>query len=57
MPYGGKAALAQVSGYVGGLIFFIDGDKACNPMQASPELLLLMHEVGEGGVIHVGRGL
>lgn len=57
LPYGGRAALAQVSGYGGGRVFFIDGDQACAPMRAPPELLLLMHEVAQGSVIHSGDGL
>ena len=32
LPYGDKAALAKVDGNSGGLIFFIDGDRACTPM-------------------------
>ena len=32
LPYGDKAVLAQVDGNSGGLVFFIDGDKACTPM-------------------------
>ncbi len=31
LPYGDKAALAEVDGSSGGLVFFIDGDKACTP--------------------------
>ena len=32
LPYGDKAVLAQIDGNNGGMIFFIDGDKACTPM-------------------------
>lgn len=31
LPYGDKAVLAQVDGSSGGLVFFIDGGKACTP--------------------------
>jgi hypothetical protein len=57
LPYGDKAVLAQVEGKTGGLVFFIDGDKACTPMRAPPELLVLMQEVATGGIIHQGAGL
>jgi hypothetical protein len=36
LPYGDKAALAQIAGNSDGLVFFIDGDKACTPMWAPP---------------------
>ena len=38
LPYGDKAVLAQVEGNSGGLVFFIDGDKACTPMPVPREL-------------------
>jgi hypothetical protein len=57
LPYGDKAVLAQISGNSDGLVFFIDGDKACTPMWAPPELLDLIKEVATGGVNHQGAGL
>src|ERR1700677_476828 len=33
LPYGDKAVLAQVEGKPGGLVFFIDGEMACTPME------------------------
>jgi hypothetical protein len=57
LPYGDKAVLAQIEGKPDGLVFFIDGDKACTPMRAPPELLVLMQEVATGGIIHQGAGL
>jgi hypothetical protein len=57
LPYGDKAVLAQIEGKTDGLVFFIDGDKACTPMRAPPELLVLMQEVATGGIIHQGAGL
>lgn len=56
LPYGSKAVLAQVSGYDDGMVFFIDGNQACTPMRAPPELLLLMHAVREGGLTQFSRG-
>src|SRR5580704_3963373 len=38
LPYGDKAVLAEVDGRPSGLVFFIDGDKACTPMNAPPQL-------------------
>src|ERR1700679_1501452 len=32
LPYGDKAVLAQIDGNNGGMVFFIDGNKACTPM-------------------------
>ena len=57
LPYGDKAVLAQVDDSSGGLVFFIDGDKACTPMRAPPQLLALMQEVATGDINHAGAGL
>ena len=35
LPYGDKAVLAQIDGRPGGLVLFIDGDKACTPIADS----------------------
>jgi hypothetical protein len=57
LPYGDKAALARLDNEAGGLVFFIDGDKACTPMRAPPELLALMDEVAAAKIVHEGTGL
>jgi hypothetical protein len=57
MPYGDRAVLAQIAGNSDGLVFFIDGDRACTPMWAPPELLDLIRKVATGGVDHQGAGL
>jgi hypothetical protein len=57
LPYGDKAVLAQVDNGSGGLVFFVDGDKACTPMRAPPQLLALMEEVATGNINHEGAGL
>jgi hypothetical protein len=57
LPYGDRAMLAQVDGRSDGLVLFVDGDQACTPMHAPPELLLLMHEVATGNISHYGAGL
>ena len=57
LPYGDKAVLAEVDDSSTGLVFFIDGDKACTPMRAPPQLLALMQEVASGSISHEGAGL
>jgi hypothetical protein len=57
LPYGDKAVLARMESGSGGLVFFIDGDKACTPMRAPPQLLALMQEVATGNINHEGAGL
>ena len=57
LPYGNKAALARVEGNEGGLVFFLDGNRACTPMQAPKELLALLNEVATAKIAHEGSGL
>jgi hypothetical protein len=57
LPYGDRAALATVEGASGGLVFFIDGDKACTPMPVPKELLTMMRDVATGAISHEGDGL
>src|SRR5579862_7139979 len=57
LPYGDKAVLAQVKRNAVGLVFFIDGDQACTPMLAPPELLNLLRDVGTSAINHQGAGL
>jgi hypothetical protein len=57
LPYGDKAVLAQVEGNTGGLVFFIDGDKACTPMPVPHELLAMMHDVATATINHESGGL
>ena len=57
LPYGDKAALAKVDGNDGGLIFFIDGDKACTPMPVPQTLLGMMDDVATAKINHEGSGL
>ena len=57
LPYGDKAVLAEVDGNTGGLIFFIDGDKACTPMPVPHELLAMMHDVATDTINHESSGL
>ena len=57
LPYGDKAALAKVDGNSGGLVFFIDGDKACTPMPVPQTLLSMMDDVATAKINHEGSGL
>ena len=57
LPYGDKAVLAQIDGDPGGLVFFIDGDKACTPMTVPDALLTMMDDVASAKINHEGTGL
>ena len=57
LPYGDRAVLTRLDGNAGGLVFFIDGDKARTPMRAPPALLSLMDEVATAKINHEGTGL
>jgi hypothetical protein len=57
LPYGDKAALAKVDGNSGGLVFFIDGDRACTPMPVPDTLLSMMDDVAAAKINHEGSGL
>jgi len=52
LPYGDRAVLAQVEGDAGGLVFFIDGDKACTPVSIPQELLSMMQDVATTTINH-----
>jgi hypothetical protein len=47
LPYGDKAVLT-LGGDSNGLLFFVDGGKACAPMNVRPALLSLMDQVAVG---------
>jgi len=57
LPFGDKAVLAQIAGDTGGLIFFIDGDRACTPMPIPGELIAMVRDVATENVIHEAGGL
>lgn len=52
LPYGDGAVLAQAPDRVGALVFFMDGDRACTPMPAPPELITMLKKVGAGEIAH-----
>jgi hypothetical protein len=57
LPYGDRAVLAQIAGDAGGLVFFIDGDKACTPMPVPGELLAMIRDVATETISHETGGL
>ena len=57
LPYGDKAALLEIDGGSGGLVFFIDGDKACTPMAVPDQLLSIMDDVATAKISHEGSAL
>jgi hypothetical protein len=57
LPYGDKAVLAQIDGNNGGMVFFIDGNKACTPMPIPVELIAMMRDVATDTINHESGGL
>ena len=57
LPYGDKAVLAQIDGDSGGLVFFIDGTRACTPMAIPAVLVSMMQDVGAATIPHEAGGL
>jgi hypothetical protein len=56
LPVGDRAAMAEIAGNGGALVFFIDGDKACTPMPVPQELVDVLRDVGSGQIKHPGTG-
>lgn len=57
LPLGDKAVLATIPEHDGGLIFFVDGERACTPMAVPKELIDLLADVAGGAVRHEGGAL
>jgi hypothetical protein len=57
LPFGDSAALAQVDGNAGGLVFFIDGNRACTPMVLPHELVDVLRDIAGGKIEHEMAGL
>jgi hypothetical protein len=55
--HGDRAVLARIDGNANGLVFFIDGDKACTPMLLPHELLGILRDVETGKIAHETAGL
>ena len=56
LPVGDRAAMVEVAGGDGALVFFIDGDRACTPMPVPQALVDVLRDVGSGQIKHVGSG-
>jgi hypothetical protein len=56
LPYGDRAVLARINRDAGGVVFF-NGDRACTPMRAPPELLAMMEDVATATIGHQASGL
>jgi hypothetical protein len=57
LPYGDRAALARFDELPNGIVFFIDGDRACTPMTVPDELLSMMDDVATARISHEGSAL
>lgn len=57
LPVGDKAMLAQKDGDEGGIVIFVDKDKACSPMPIPKQLIDLLKDVATGEIKHIGEGL
>ena len=57
LPFGDKAVLAQLTGEPGGLVFFIDGARACMPMAVPAEVVAMMRDVATDSISHESPGL
>lgn len=56
LPFGDRAAMVEIAGGDGALVFFIDGDRACTPMPVPQALVDVLRDVGSGQIKHVGSG-
>ena len=57
LPYGDQAFLVQAKGDPGGLVWFVDGSRACDPMGVPKVLLDLILQVGRGEIMREGAKL
>lgn len=55
LPFGDRAALARVDGDKGGLVFWLDAERACTPMPIPDELIEMLQHIGQGDVTHEGQ--
>ena len=54
LPYGDRAALIQRGDEKSGLLLFLDGDQACEPMAMPADGVDLLMRVGAGEIAHEG---
>lgn len=57
IPLGDSAAMVTAQGQETSLIFFIDGDRACDAMPIPDVMKKLVMDIGSGVVKHEGEGL
>ena len=57
LPYGDKAVLAQLTPDGGGLVFFIDGNRACTPLAVPPAVVAIIQDVATDTISHEAPGL
>ena len=57
LPVGDRAAMVEVAGGDGALVFFIDGDRACTPMAVPGALVGMMRDVAASNIYHEAGGL
>ena len=57
LPFGDKAVLAQFSTDGGGMVFFIDGGRACTPLAVPPAVVAMMQDVATDTIAHEQPGL
>lgn len=48
LPFGDRAVLAEIDGDKGGVVYFIDGARACTPMTIPDVLIKMIKDVGGG---------
>ena len=56
LPPGNKAALVKFGDH-SGIVFFIDGTRACTPMEAPEELIKMIEAVAKDVIPHEGDDL
>ena len=57
LPFGDKAALAQLTPDGGGMVFFIDGNRACTPLAVPPAVVAIIEDVASDTISHEAPGL
>jgi hypothetical protein len=57
LPYGDRAVLARFDDRSDGIVFFIDGNRACTPMVAPSQLISMLTDIAAKTVKHEAAGL
>lgn len=56
LPFGDRSVLITMAGRPGGLVIFMDGPQACDPMVIADEQLELFKAIAAGSIRHEGDG-